>query len=522
MRFIFKLCLVWAALIAWDASAQTTDVGRLQVTHPDRGFSGAGTTLHDTVRAGWTEFSDHISSRYFEKTGVLDSVTTTLTHNFGLGVGDLQIAFYTGTAGSKVRVLDPTTAGWTIAQNTVNAIDVTAPVSGGPHSFSVEIFSALAYSQVAAGSSSLPSYSFQVDPDTGMYRNSNNKLGFSSGGVEKFTIGTNVTTLSDQHLFGDGAVGTPSIAFSSTPSTGIYKTGAASIGIAAAGAGFIVGTSANLSQRELWLQDGSAASPSLAFENAVGTGLWTDATDDLNFSRAGEIKGDFTDTSFSVYNDTSDMTFRVYATAGIAKVRLRSDTNVQSALEFGHDGDADDGAITYTPSLSRFTFTNNSGVERLRIDDSIFAYYDNSGQATALVQSSNSNSVLRLLALSSADSIIQFGDAGDGDIGRILYDHAGNDFYIYTSGVNRWQITESGHLLGQSSTNFIRAESYGDITGTASLKFASASSTQNCTTQCAARGDCACVVGVHLNTDNTKLCGSTGVTQRCMCLCDSN
>jgi hypothetical protein len=130
-------------LIALTAYAQgtTTTISRLQLVHPDLTYPG-GSTLHTAIRTLFTKLGDNITTRYTETTSVANSAVTTITHNLGVPYSELRVLLYTGTGNSKVRVSNPTTAGWTIAGNGTNPntqVDVTAPSSGGPHTFSVVI-----------------------------------------------------------------------------------------------------------------------------------------------------------------------------------------------------------------------------------------------------------------------------------------------------------------------------------------------------------------------------------------------
>ena len=87
-----------------------------------------------------------------------------------------------------------------------------------------------------AGSDANPSYSFLLDRDTGMYNEGANSIGFAANGALQFRV-RNTDILSNQvHYFLDGAVGAPSIAFANDTNTGFYRIGANNIGIALGGA----------------------------------------------------------------------------------------------------------------------------------------------------------------------------------------------------------------------------------------------------------------------------------------------
>lgn len=119
----------------------STIISRLKISHPDLGYDG-GASLHTAVDNLYIKIGDNINSRYNEYSSVANSTVTTIDHNFGVAFAELQIRLYTGIGTSKVRVTNPTASGWVIAATSgfvTTKVDVTAPSSGGPHTFSVAI-----------------------------------------------------------------------------------------------------------------------------------------------------------------------------------------------------------------------------------------------------------------------------------------------------------------------------------------------------------------------------------------------
>lgn len=87
----------------------------------------------------------------------------------------------------------------------------------------------------ADGTAALPAYSFTADPDTGIYRVGANQLGFSTNGVNRLTLSDTLATFAGAVVIPVGAVGTPSLYFAGSATTGLYQPAADRIGLAAQG-----------------------------------------------------------------------------------------------------------------------------------------------------------------------------------------------------------------------------------------------------------------------------------------------
>ena len=110
------------------------------------------------------------------------------------------------------------------------------------------------YIRASGGYDIAPSYSFDDDRNTGMYKVTDDTLGFSCGGSTKLTllpasaaitnnlsIGGSITgvgsiTTSGNIILPSGTDTTPAVRFSIDPNTGIYRSGAGSVGISCGGA----------------------------------------------------------------------------------------------------------------------------------------------------------------------------------------------------------------------------------------------------------------------------------------------
>lgn len=68
----------------------------------------------------------------------------------------------------------------------------------------------------AFGSAATPSIFFTDDPDTGLFRNGTNQLGFSTGGTQKLLIGTTTIQSDLSFRIANGTLADPSLRFTGT------------------------------------------------------------------------------------------------------------------------------------------------------------------------------------------------------------------------------------------------------------------------------------------------------------------
>jgi hypothetical protein len=85
--------------------------------------------------------------------------------------------------------------------------------------------------QARDGSAALPTFTFQGDTDTGMFWNSGNNLGFSTGGTERLTIDSNGNSL----FSASGTAANPSMSFIGDNDTGIFRSAANELALSTAG-----------------------------------------------------------------------------------------------------------------------------------------------------------------------------------------------------------------------------------------------------------------------------------------------
>jgi hypothetical protein len=80
-----------------------------------------------------------------------------------------------------------------------------------------------AIQMLTTGTASFPSYSWQSDSNTGMYRIGADSIGFATNGTLRVTINNTAVTLTTPLRTGDGSNGSPSHSFSNDTDCGMYR-----------------------------------------------------------------------------------------------------------------------------------------------------------------------------------------------------------------------------------------------------------------------------------------------------------
>ena len=122
-----------------------TIVGRQKVDNPALSTAG-GSSLETSINALYKILSDNYVLKYAEFTAELDSATVEIDHNFGAALSELEVLIYAGTGATKTLINDPTgTPGYAFnakAGDLLTVLEVDAPSSGGPHTFTVAVLDA--------------------------------------------------------------------------------------------------------------------------------------------------------------------------------------------------------------------------------------------------------------------------------------------------------------------------------------------------------------------------------------------
>lgn len=106
------------------------------------------------------------------------------------------------------------------------------------------------------------------------------------------TLTTALVLANGQTRVQDGSAATPALSFINDTDTGIYRTVADSIVFGTGGVlrGFFFTTGFTVSSGQLFVQNGTAALPSLTIESDPNTGIFSIAADTLGFSTGGTLR----------------------------------------------------------------------------------------------------------------------------------------------------------------------------------------------------------------------------------------
>ena len=136
------------------------------------------------------------------------------------------------------------------------------------------------------GSAGSPSIGFDPNFNTGIYSSGDNNLNISTNGTQRMIITDSQTRISNTLLLQGGSASDPCLSFSSPEigeNTGIFNRVNGEMNFSVDNVErFRMSGTANISYNVLRGSNGSAASPSLSFENATGNGLYLSGSSPFN------------------------------------------------------------------------------------------------------------------------------------------------------------------------------------------------------------------------------------------------
>lgn len=132
---------------------------------------------------------------------------------------------------------------------------------------------------------------FDSDSDTGFYLAGANDFRFVSNGSDAFRLTATAVEISPNRQFTaqDGLSASPGISFVADPDTGIFRSAANVMALCVGGTEALIinGGGANTSAYPFFIQNGAAATPSLAFSSNSNTGLYRLAANTVGVAANG-------------------------------------------------------------------------------------------------------------------------------------------------------------------------------------------------------------------------------------------
>lgn len=147
--------------------------------------------------------------------------------------------------------------------------------------------------QAKTSAAASPGYSFEFDPNTGIANIVPDTVSFVAGGVDRFSVQTSEVNPTVPIRGLNGSASSPSFSFQGDPNTGIFENGADTIGFAANGSeSFRITTTAFSDQAttgsvNITRGAGSASSPIYSFAGDTNMGLYRSAADTLMIALNG-------------------------------------------------------------------------------------------------------------------------------------------------------------------------------------------------------------------------------------------
>lgn len=205
-------------------------------------------------------------------------------------------------AGRRIKLVGATTGYATISTSSYSAPSTTLDVmmdSGNVPTSLVTIAVGIntatntAIPAFGDGTVSLPSITFVLDPDTGIYRSGANNLSFASAGAKIMEMLTgSYIAIYEQLQANDGTVGAPGHSFRNDPDTGTYRSAANVMRLATGGSDALILTTSEIAvgaNHIIGNTDGAVGSPSYSFDLDTDTGVYRYTTNTIGFTAGGTV-----------------------------------------------------------------------------------------------------------------------------------------------------------------------------------------------------------------------------------------
>ena len=151
---------------------------------------------------------------------------------------------------------------------------------------------------------------------------------------------------------------------------------------------------------------------------------------------------------------TNAGTGRLYINA--SQINLHNKAVTENMLKAVEDGSVE----LYYNGVKKFETTSTGALVSQATGNAYFEVkaLENSSSASARVRIQTTNN--------DANSVVEFGDPDDGDVGKILYNHqtSGNDLLsFHVAASEKWRITSEGHLENNNDTGKLKLGNSDDL-----------------------------------------------------------
>lgn len=140
----------------------------------------------------------------------------------------------------------------------------------------------------ASASAASPTYTWNGDTDTGIYRDSLNTIGFSAGGTKRAEINTAAVETTVPIRTSNGSISSPAYSFTGDTNSGMYSAGADNIAfVAGAGNRMDINTLRVNFNLPVYLDVGAVGTPSLTFGADTNTGFYRSGLGEVSVTCLG-------------------------------------------------------------------------------------------------------------------------------------------------------------------------------------------------------------------------------------------
>ena len=205
---------------------------------------------------------------------------------------DVELLRSASQTSDRIERFDDGTSGYATNWNLPRRVGVMFMRHGGQwkvmstFDYFREISPSTVYNDI--GAEDAPSYTFKGDANTGMYWITNDIMGFTTGGLERGRFSnTKFETSVPMNSF-PGTSSLPSYAFKGDPDTGMYWIASNNIGFATAAQHRLSVKNTSIEAvPPFWGANGSALDPTYSFTGNDATGIYAPTTDELAVSTGG-------------------------------------------------------------------------------------------------------------------------------------------------------------------------------------------------------------------------------------------